>query len=173
MNCVMHQGSRILSQSYWLLEMDPTPLTLLKHKGQIYWLSSLARQQLYSQDFCPQGTLCLAITPYLSRQRASYYPIAYETQSTSLCVTQYVQGKYFTAVRHPLRIKKRKWEIILSNTYKVTVIILDIIHRPAFYLKHTVSENGPETVTSSVYWTQLSRFHLKTETESSLRKVAF
>jgi hypothetical protein len=30
----------------------------------------------------------------------------------------------------------------------------------------------PETGTSSVDWAQLSRFHLKTETESSLRNVA-
>jgi hypothetical protein len=31
----------------------------------------------------------------------------------------------------------------------------------------------PETETIPFYWTQLSRFHLKTETESSLRNVVF
>jgi hypothetical protein len=29
----------------------------------------------------------------------------------------------------------------------------------------------PETGTSPIYWTQLSKFHLKAEKESSLRKV--
>jgi hypothetical protein len=32
---------------------------------------------------------------------------------------------------------------------------------------------SPEIGTSSIDWTQLSRFYLKTETESSLRNVAF
>jgi hypothetical protein len=49
-------------------------------------------------------------------------------------------------------------------------------HRPVFYLKHTafrrldaVSVTGAEIGTSSIVWTQLRRFHLTTETESSLR----
>jgi hypothetical protein len=37
---------------------------------------------------------------------------------------------------------------------------MDVIHRPACYLKHDVSETGI-----------LFPFHLKTETESSLRNV--
>jgi hypothetical protein len=65
----------------------------------------------------------------------------------------------------------------------VTITILDIIHRPVAYLKHNISGTGfyfrlqvefikfgpvvrvPETETSSIYWAQLSKFHLKTETE--------
>jgi hypothetical protein len=63
------------------------------------------------------------------------------------------------------------------------VTILYIIHRPDFHWKHNVSETGfclrlevertpkpywcccwcPETETSSIYWAQLSRFHLKTD----------
>jgi hypothetical protein len=49
----------------------------------------------------------------------------------------------------------------------ITVKILDIINCPVFYLKHNV----PDTETSSICWAGLSRFHLKTETESNLRKV--
>jgi hypothetical protein len=72
----------------------------------------------------------------------------------------------------------------------VTVTILDIIQRPVFYLKHDLSEagfcrrlqveptqlgpvSGPETEASCSYWAQLSRFHLKAKTESSLRSVMF
>jgi hypothetical protein len=60
----------------------------------------------------------------------------------------------------------------------ITITILDIIHRPVFYLKHDVLETGlsspsggtysAEAGTSSFYWAQLSMFHLKTETESSV-----
>jgi hypothetical protein len=32
---------------------------------------------------------------------------------------------------------------------------------------------GQETDTSSIYWTQLNRFYLKTETEFSLRNIMF
>jgi hypothetical protein len=70
----------------------------------------------------------------------------------------------------------------------VTITSQNIIHRPVFYLKHDVSETGfflhlkvipthmglsPETGTSSVDREQLSRQHLKTETDSSLRNVVF
>jgi hypothetical protein len=58
---------------------------------------------------------------------------------------------------------------------------MDIIHRPVFYLKHDVSENGfcpdrereREREISSIYWAKLSTFHLKEETECSLRNVVF
>jgi hypothetical protein len=83
----------------------------------------------------------------------------------------------------------------------ITITILDIIHRPVYYIKHDVSETGfylplqvwtmlsligglcscwlykpywccgSETETSSICWARLNRFHLKTETESSLRIV--
>jgi hypothetical protein len=73
-------------------------------------------------------------------------------------------------------------------------MFLDIIHRlvfirkhrPVYFSKHNVSETGfslrlqvkptikgPEIGTSSIDWAQLSRFYLKTETESSLRNVVF
>jgi hypothetical protein len=32
---------------------------------------------------------------------------------------------------------------------------------------------SPETESSSIYWTQLSRYHLKTETRSNLRNILF
>jgi hypothetical protein len=55
-------------------------------------------------------------------------------------------------------------------------MFLDIVHRPVFILKHNVSETGfclrPKIKTSSIDWAQLSRFYLKTKTESSLRNVA-
>jgi hypothetical protein len=61
-------------------------------------------------------------------------------------------------------------------------------HYPSscFYLKHSVSETysvsvfswaksivRPKIESRSVDWVQLSRLHLKTETESSLRSVAY
>jgi hypothetical protein len=72
--------------------------------------------------------------------------------------------------------------IACSNSY-VTVIILDIIRRLVFYVKCNVSEtgsclslggtysvSGQETGTISA---QLHKYHLKTETESSLQNVVF
>jgi hypothetical protein len=73
---------------------------------------------------------------------------------------------------------------------------MDIIHRTVFYLKHSVSGTGvclyiqvetteldptelvssrfgPEIETGSIYWAQLSRFHLKPETDSSLWNSVF
>jgi hypothetical protein len=56
------------------------------------------------------------------------------------------------------------------NDIKFTVTdCLDIMHHYVFYLKHNVSE----ILISSKNWAQLSRFHLKTETESSLRHDVF
>jgi hypothetical protein len=78
----------------------------------------------------------------------------------------------------------------------VTITILDIIHRPTSYLKHDFSETGfysrlqvaytqldlinraslyldQEIETTFIYGAQMSRFHLKAETESSLRNVVF
>jgi hypothetical protein len=63
--------------------------------------------------------------------------------------------------------------------YYIAIKILGIIHRSGFYLKHEVSENGfclllqLNLETSSIYWTQLSRFRLKTEREFRLRNVVF
>jgi hypothetical protein len=59
----------------------------------------------------------------------------------------------------------------LWQRYIVTNTILDIIHSPVFYLKHNVS--GPQTEIISLCWAELSKFRLKTETESSLRNVVF
>jgi hypothetical protein len=54
---------------------------------------------------------------------------------------------------------------------------MDIINRPVFYLKHKVSKmdsvSGSEIESSFFNWAHLSRFHLKTETESNLRNVGF
>jgi hypothetical protein len=69
--------------------------------------------------------------------------------------------------------------------------ILDIVHRPVFQLKHSISETGfclhlqveptqlvpidraglclrigPEAESTPIYWALLSRFHLKTEIEA-------
>jgi hypothetical protein len=48
-------------------------------------------------------------------------------------------------------------------------------HRPVYFSKYNVLEtvSGPEIGTSSIHWTKLSRFYLKTETESSLQYVVF
>jgi hypothetical protein len=57
----------------------------------------------------------------------------------------------------------------------ITIIILDIFHRPVFYLQHGVSETGfcLWSKTSSTYWAQLSKFLLRTGTEPSLRIAMF
>jgi hypothetical protein len=79
-----------------------------------------------------------------------------------------------------------------ARPVNIFLIVLDVIHRPVFYLKRDISESkfclrfqvettqvGPidrasrETETSSFYWDHLCRFHLKTETESSFRNVVF
>jgi hypothetical protein len=64
-------------------------------------------------------------------------------------------------------------------------MFLDIIHRPVYlktrtvyFSKHNVSETGfylrlQEIGTSSTDWGQLSRFYLKTETDSGLRIAVF
>jgi hypothetical protein len=68
------------------------------------------------------------------------------------------------------------------------MIIFDIKRRPVLCLKHDVAEAGfcfhfqleltqislsPETESSYFYLAHLRRFHIKAETESSLRKVVF
>jgi hypothetical protein len=66
--------------------------------------------------------------------------------------------------------------VVYQNNYCVS----GHYHRPVFLFKtHKVSETEfcccwcPEIGTSSIDWAQLSRFHLKTETESSLRNAVF
>jgi hypothetical protein len=51
------------------------------------------------------------------------------------------------------------------NYIYTNIMFLDIIRLPVLV--------GPDVGTSSVDWTQMSRFYLKTETESSLRNVVF
>jgi hypothetical protein len=79
----------------------------------------------------------------------------------------------------------------INITTRIT--ILDIIHYPVFYLKHNFSETGfcfrievestnlgpidkanlcPDN-SNNTNMVQLSRFHLKVGTESSLRNVVF
>jgi hypothetical protein len=66
-----------------------------------------------------------------------------------------------------------------TSLINITVSIVYIIHRSIVYLKHNISETGfclllqvehtqlgpVQRQTSSIYWAQLSRFHLKTETD--------
>jgi hypothetical protein len=53
---------------------------------------------------------------------------------------------------------------VRGDSYAViTITVLDIIHRPVFYLKHNVLQTG------FCLRAQLYRFHLKMEIESSLR----
>jgi hypothetical protein len=49
----------------------------------------------------------------------------------------------------------------------ISIMFLDIIHhRVHFFINRVIGA-------SSIYWIQLSRFYLRTETESSLRNVWF
>jgi hypothetical protein len=64
-----------------------------------------------------------------------------------------------------------------SSELDPVIMFLDIIHclvfclknRPVYISKHSVSEIG----TSSVYWTQQSRFYLKMGIESSVPNIVF
>jgi hypothetical protein len=47
------------------------------------------------------------------------------------------------------------------------VTVLDIVHRPVFYLKRNVSETGLCLRRQVERTIQVSRFHQKTETESN------
>jgi hypothetical protein len=49
----------------------------------------------------------------------------------------------------------------------MTTTVLVNIHRPVFYFEYGISK------TSYICRAQLNRFHLKTETESSLRNAVF
>jgi hypothetical protein len=81
-----------------------------------------------------------------------------------------------------------------GNKSAMYITILDTIHHPVFCTKYNVSESGlrlrfqveltqlhplnkaslsQKAKTSFIYWVQPSRFHLKTETEWSLRNVYF
>jgi hypothetical protein len=76
--------------------------------------------------------------------------------------------------------------ITLVESFNKTGISPDLLSLPktrrVYFSKH-VSETGfylrlqvkptPETGNRSIDWAQLSRFYLKTETESSLRNVGF
>jgi hypothetical protein len=71
-------------------------------------------------------------------------------------------------------------EQITSPLDRITITIIDIIHRPILYLKNTTfrrpdSVFGLETQTSSFNWAHLTRFRLQSETESSIRsrKIVF
>jgi hypothetical protein len=81
----------------------------------------------------------------------------------------------------------------------ITITILHIIHRPAFYLKYDFPKTGfcprlqieptqlgaidiaslnlrtkaTSQITNDSYWASLSKFHLNTETECSNRNVEF
>jgi hypothetical protein len=65
----------------------------------------------------------------------------------------------------------------LKDVWCTNIMFLDIIHRPVYISKHNISETGfclrLEIGTNSIDRAQLSRFYLKTETESSLRNVVF
>jgi hypothetical protein len=53
---------------------------------------------------------------------------------------------------------------ICDDGINTTIVFLDIIHRPVF-----ITSSCASIRTSSINWAQLSKFHLKTETEPSLR----
>jgi hypothetical protein len=68
----------------------------------------------------------------------------------------------------------------------MTITIMDIFHNPVFYLKDTMfrrlgsasvfrwnlsDESSRETETSTIYWTHMSTFYLKTEIEYSFRSA--
>jgi hypothetical protein len=88
-----------------------------------------------------------------------------------------------TQLLHQRKQDKLQWLQHPSkiNGDNITITILDTDHRPVLYLKHDVSETGfclrrrfsPETENSSLHWAHLSRFRLKTETESSPLNVMF
>jgi hypothetical protein len=117
-------------------------------------------------------------------------PVFYLIPNSTLQVCPYLTG-------NTLRLRFEPNRLMLSIGFwwwyiNITITILDIIHRPVFYLKHNVSETafcpnlqvepsqlspidranlclctGLETETIYIYWIQLNRFYLKTETVQS------
>jgi hypothetical protein len=134
-------------------------------------------------DLWPDIILCLKVAVLsllgaLSDERSGlsiHRPVFYLKFNSTLWVCPYLTGNTLRLRYEPNRLMLSigLWEMYIT----ITITILDIVHRPVFYLKQDVSETGfclriqVETETSSFYWANLSRFHLKTETESSLRNV--
>jgi hypothetical protein len=56
---------------------------------------------------------------------------------------------------------------LLNNIVNIIIVFLDIIHRPVFIQNIQYFGNW----TSSIDWVQLSRIHLKAETESSFQNI--
>jgi hypothetical protein len=93
--------------------------------------------------------------------------------------------KHITSPLWAQQINGICWFVTMVYT-NITITILDIIHCPVVHLKHDVSETlclrhqvvptqlGPPKIeTSSFYWAHLRRFHMQTDTESSLQNVVF
>jgi hypothetical protein len=83
------------------------------------------------------------------------HEFAYSLSSSELCIIA-------NCVWRALMFSVGLWQWFIN----IIATLLGLIHRPVFYLKHDVSDTD-----YSVCWAQLTRFHLKKETESSLRNV--
>jgi hypothetical protein len=59
--------------------------------------------------------------------------------------------------------------LVHGLVYDASVMFFDIIHHLVYFRKTW----PPEIGASSIYWTQVSRFYLRTGTESSFRNVVF
>jgi hypothetical protein len=120
---------------------------------------------------------------------ASKYYQHWQNRNNSL--KQYYANSFLTYVFYILKRSIGLWRRYVNKT----IIILDTINRPIFYLKHNVSEIGfssrlrveltqlsptnrvslclhPELYIY-IYRAQMSMFHLKTGTKSSLRNAVF
>jgi hypothetical protein len=102
-------------------------------------------------------------------------PVFYLKLSSTLSVCPYLTGNTLRLRYEPNRLML---SIGLWRRYiNMAITILDIIHRPVFYLKLYIPYLCccwcQEAGTVSIYWAHRSRFHLKMETESSSRNVMF
>jgi hypothetical protein len=107
-------------------------------------------------------------------------PVFYLKHDVSCrCFKQRNVNKIYRFVRtsqetFPLESNSLMLSIGLWRWYiNVTIAILDIIYRPIFSETRRFGDwiLSPETENISFYWTQISRFLLKTEPESSLWDV--
>jgi hypothetical protein len=120
----------------------------------------------------------------------------YDISFTSKCTELLFKAHWLLHITLAVNLKcstfsPRIWlDSVHFHNYRrhLPITILDISHHPVFYLKTqhyrdwnlSPSSEGTysdkpnrKSETSSLYWAHLSRFHLKTATNSSLRIVSF
>jgi hypothetical protein len=101
--------------------------------------------------------------------------MVYLTTPSIFLICLSIYGSHKNAVRPDLGICGFMFYLATISVVVYKYYILDITHSPVYIPKQCfggwILSLSPEIGTSSFRWPQLSRFHLKTETVSSLRNI--